>query len=147
MSRPRGRPRDADADARILAAAYEIVAKVGYENLTVDDIVARAGVSKATVYRRWTTKEELVIRALQERAVQDNPPPTGDWRADMEQAIESMIELVNTDAGRAMVAVTAAAYGTLDLGRLFTRHEERGPAGSLRTAIEQGVECGDLRSD
>jgi AcrR family transcriptional regulator len=147
MSRPRGRPRDADADERILAATYDVVSSVGYENLTVDEIVARAGVSKATLYRRWDTKEELVIRCLQARAAQENPPPTGDWRTDIEQAVESMITLVNTPAGRAMVAVTAAAYGNIDLSVLYTRDDPDGPVRTLREALVEGIECGELRAD
>lgn len=102
---------------------------------------------RATLYRRWATKEELIIRCLQARAAQDNPPSTGDWRADIEQAVESMITLVNTDAGRAMVAVTAAAYGNIDLSVLFTRDDPDGPVGSLRKALEQGIGSGDLRAD
>lgn len=146
MTRPRGRPRDADADDRILVATYDLLASVGYQKVTIDDIVSRAGVSKATLYRRWSTKEELVIRCLQDRAIQDNPPSTGDWRADIEQALESMILLLNTDAGRAMTSVMAAAYNNSDLHVAFTR-QDSGPPASIRSALEIGLERGELRSD
>ena len=146
MTRPRGRPRDADADDRILVATYDLLASVGYQNLTIDDIVSRAGVSKATLYRRWSTKEELVIRCLQDRAIQDNPPSTGDWRADIEQALESMIVLMNTNAGRAMTSVMAAAYNNSDLHVVFTRRDS-GPPASIRRALEVGLERGELRPD
>ena len=146
MNRPRGRPRSVDADARILAATYDALSEVGYKNLTVDEIVARAGVSKATVYRRWSTKEELVVRCLQDRATQDNPPSTGDWRRDIEQAVEAMITLTNTDAGQAMVAVMAATYNHPELTIVFTRRDS-GPPASIRSALCEGIERGELRAD
>jgi AcrR family transcriptional regulator len=60
----RGRPRSADADEAILAATLELAGEVGINGMSMDDLAERAGVSKTTIYRRWTSKEQLVLEAL-----------------------------------------------------------------------------------
>jgi AcrR family transcriptional regulator len=60
----RGRPRDASRDEAIRRAALELVAEVGYDRLTMELVAARAKAGKATIYRRWSSKAELVVDAL-----------------------------------------------------------------------------------
>ena len=68
-SRRPGRPRDARADRAILEAALELAAADGLAGFSVDAVAQRAGVSKATIYRRWSTKEQMVMDAIHELAV------------------------------------------------------------------------------
>lgn len=64
-----------------------VLAEAGYDGLTIDKVAARAGAARATVYRRWPTKADLVIAAVQRLASSDvDPtelPDTGDLRADL----------------------------------------------------------------
>ena len=62
--RPRGRTRDPAADRAILGASLELLAREGYERLTIEGVAARAGVGKATVYRRWDSKRALLLAAV-----------------------------------------------------------------------------------
>lgn len=62
--RPPGRPRRASADDAIVGAALALVAERGFRAATIDAIVTRAGVGKNTVYRRWSSKEELIADAI-----------------------------------------------------------------------------------
>ena len=55
-----GRPRDPSRDSVIRAAIVKLLGDVGYGALTMDAVASEAGVGKATIYRRWRTKEELV---------------------------------------------------------------------------------------
>ena len=71
VTRPAGRPRDASRDDAIMEAALELVSEAGFSGLSIEAIAARAGVGKATIYRRWATKAEIVFDAW-ERCV---PPP------------------------------------------------------------------------
>ena len=66
--RPGG--RSARTRAAVLAATADLLAEVGYEELTFDAVAERAGVHKTTVYRRWPTKPDLVADAARERSVQ-----------------------------------------------------------------------------
>ena len=79
----RGRPRDGAVDSRVLDAAWEIVHAKGFAALTVEEVAERAGAAKTTVYRRWPTKDHLVI-ALAARILGEVPiADTGDLRADL----------------------------------------------------------------
>jgi AcrR family transcriptional regulator len=59
-----GRKRDHSRDAVILEATLDVLAETGYEGMTVDMVAVRAGAARATVYRRWPTKTDLVLDAL-----------------------------------------------------------------------------------
>ncbi|TLW92040.1 TetR/AcrR family transcriptional regulator [Saccharomonospora piscinae] len=67
-----GRPRDPRADAAILTAAVDLFVERGLARTSIEAIARRAGVAKATVYKRWSTKEDLLAEAI-ERARDDIP--------------------------------------------------------------------------
>ncbi|MBN9376091.1 MAG: helix-turn-helix transcriptional regulator, partial [Cellulomonas sp.] len=81
-----GRPRDMTRDAEILQAARDELAERGYERMTVAAVAARAGAGKATVYRRWASKAELVLDAAMCTAdtalTIDRVPDTGSLAGD-----------------------------------------------------------------
>lgn len=70
---PRGRPRDPELDHRIVDATLQLLADGGYDGLTIEAVASSAGVGKATVYRRWAGKEELVIEAVATLTEQPEP--------------------------------------------------------------------------
>ncbi len=82
-----GRKRDDSRDTALLDATLELLAEVGAASLTMDLVAARAGASKATIYRRWDSKSELVIDAIahMKRNQVDlaNLPDTGTLRGDL----------------------------------------------------------------
>lgn len=104
-----GRPRDGEREAAILAATRELVAETGYERLTIEAVASRARASKATIYRRWPGKAELVAEALRCRPVAlPVMPDTGDLREDMVQGILAFVaDLTEHDAGLMIGLVTA----------------------------------------
>ncbi|MET9490631.1 TetR/AcrR family transcriptional regulator [Nocardia sp. NPDC006630] len=78
-----GRKRDPQRDLDLIRAAQELLAEVGYDKVTIEAVAARIGAGKATVYRRWKTKCELMIDAI--RAFEWNvaAPDTGALREDL----------------------------------------------------------------
>ncbi|MGR6924285.1 TetR/AcrR family transcriptional regulator [[Actinomadura] parvosata] len=64
--RTRGRPRDPEADEAIMKAALELFVERGLEGANFEQIAKRAGVAKVTVYRRWSSKEELLTQAIEQ---------------------------------------------------------------------------------
>lgn len=82
-----GRKRDQTADARIIEAAIDVLAETGFDAMTMDMVAARAKAGKATVYRRWKSKAELVRDALiwmSRTSVElDHLPDTGTLRGDL----------------------------------------------------------------
>jgi AcrR family transcriptional regulator len=96
------RERDQQREEAILRAALDLLAEIGYDQLTMDAIAGRARCSKATIYRRWPGKAELVITALRRQAEAAHAAPdTGSLRTDLLEAVAAMrISLVNQDAAR-----------------------------------------------
>jgi AcrR family transcriptional regulator len=87
-----GRPIDRSSDAAILAAALDLLAERDYERLSLDEVAARTGKAKTTLYRRWATKEDLVLAAI--RAAGRPPeagllPDRGSLRDDLLAVIDS----------------------------------------------------------
>src|SRR4051794_40826287 len=82
-----GRKRDLTRDPEILTAALDVLAETGYDGMTIDMVAARARAGKATLYRRWASKAELVIDAvscMKKSAVDlDHLPDTGTLRGDL----------------------------------------------------------------
>lgn len=79
----RGRPRSAEADEAILAATLQLAGEVGINRMSMDDLAERAGVSKTTIYRRWTSKEQLVLEALHSAMGPLDDVDTGSLHGDL----------------------------------------------------------------
>lgn len=87
-ARTRGRPRSSAADQAILDAAVALLFEVGIDGMTMSSVIARSGVARATVYRRWATRDALVAAALRE--VKGRPPYaiSGDLETDLGRGAE-----------------------------------------------------------
>ncbi len=83
-----GRQRSTEADQSIMAAALDILVEEGYGGFTMNKVIARAGVSSATLYRRWATADELVLAVL--RSIQPEPIDidTGSLDEDLKAFID-----------------------------------------------------------
>jgi AcrR family transcriptional regulator len=90
-----GRPRDPSRDEAILGAARDLLGEVGYEQVTVRAIAQRAGAGLATLYRRWPTKEELVVDAIATLPeLPDMPDPRTDPVAGLVELVTGLVELL-----------------------------------------------------
>src|SRR5665647_58447 len=78
-----GRPRDPQVNEAIFAATLELLAEDGYAQLTIERIAARAGVGKASLYRRWPDKVSVVLEAVSRNPERPSAPDTGSLRADV----------------------------------------------------------------
>jgi AcrR family transcriptional regulator len=107
-----GRPRSAAADEAIREAALELLADEGYAGLTTSGIAARAGVSTATLYRRWKSKAELVVDVLLARSAEEPLPDTGSLREDLRAALRAVIDAKQDEQS---VKIISAVVG--ELGR------------------------------
>jgi AcrR family transcriptional regulator len=92
VARRVGRPFDHSRDAQILAITLDALAEQDYEHVTLDAVALRAGRAKTTLYRRWPTKAELVLAAIQAAGrppEADDLPDEGSLRADLLAVIDS----------------------------------------------------------
>jgi AcrR family transcriptional regulator len=82
-----GRPRDPRINAAILRATMDLLVEVGYSNLTMAAVAERAGTTKTALYRRWSSKAELVHEAAFPAAPSALVSPAGDIAADVRAMI------------------------------------------------------------
>lgn len=109
MSKP-GRPRSAEAHRAILDATMELLAEVGYQSLSIESVAARARVGKATVYRWWPSKVELVVEAVNAEALEIVPEPdTGSLHGDTHELVAGVVALACSPLGRVLEALWAEA--------------------------------------
>ena len=87
----RGRPRSVEVDEAVLSATVELAGEVGVSRLSMDDVAVRAKVSKATIYRRWASKEALVLDALRNAMVPIEEVDTGSLRGDLEHYLGELV--------------------------------------------------------
>jgi AcrR family transcriptional regulator len=145
-SRPGG--RSARVRAAVLAAARELVADQGYEPVGIEQIAARAGVHKTTVYRRWPTKARLVMDAVEDMSAERVPvPDTGTLASDLREFSRSIVANLNT-AGAATLAraLVAAAADSDELRAAAAEfwHRRFGVAGEM---VARAVERQEIPAD
>ncbi|WP_324276524.1 TetR/AcrR family transcriptional regulator [Blastococcus brunescens] len=138
-----GRPRDPSRDGVIRAAILRLLAEVGYGSLTMDAVASEAGVGKATIYRRWRTKQDLVVDTISDlNRAEATRIDTGSLEGDLRAMMRSLVSVITGPAGAATLSLLstvphqpalAAAFhdGPLAVWRqafqeLWARAEERG---------------------
>jgi AcrR family transcriptional regulator len=138
-----GRPRSQEAEDAILEATMLILAEEGYGGLTTAKIAARARASKSTIYRRWPSKEHLVLAAI------DRSPPleardSGNLAADLLDVVRQFMRLLReTPLGGALGALAAERAHNASLAAAFDpwMARRRQPT---RQILEQAVARGAL---
>ncbi|MEU6749791.1 TetR/AcrR family transcriptional regulator [Spirillospora sp. NPDC046719] len=138
--------RGAAREEAILRAVLDLVAEVGYDQVTMDAIAARARASKATIYRRWPGKAEMVVAAVRGRAgaTAVTPPDTGELRTDLLAVLRQMRDgLLAQDAALVLGLMVAMHRdpALADAVRARFVHDKHAMFGA---AIAQAVARGDL---
>lgn len=141
------RPRSAESHAAILQAALELVVEDGLRGTTIEGIAARAGVGKTTIYRRWRTKEELFMEALQAIAFALPDPDTGSLRGDVETIIAFNLEHATRNAALLMPRLMVEAADDPDLFAVMQQVLVEPRREVLRTILRRAVERGEMRED
>jgi AcrR family transcriptional regulator len=117
---PRGRHRDSSRDPEIQRATVELLAEHGYDRLTIDAVAARAHAGKATIYRRWPGKADLVLDAL---STIESPPPeaadTGSLRGDLLALLCDVHEIADESRVQLMAGLVPALRRDAELARAF----------------------------
>jgi AcrR family transcriptional regulator len=149
VHRPPGRPRSPEADRAILRAAVDLLADEGYGGVTMEGVASRAGVGKATVYRRWPCKSALVVDAVTAcRESGSQPPDTGSTREDLLVFVRAFMHHLRTsDAGRVMPALVAELSRNPELAAEFREGFVQPRRAKVLEAVRRGVERGEVRTD
>jgi AcrR family transcriptional regulator len=148
-ARPPGRPRSAEADEAILRAALDLLAAEGYRALTMEGVRERSGVGKATLYRRYGSKEELV-RAAIVHLNSDIPMPqdTGSLAGDFAATAQKILAgAARTGALALMPRLLSEVAGDPEMHALFSEHLVEPRRRVVRGIVERAKARGEIRSD
>lgn len=145
----RGRPRSDRASKAIRDAALELLVRDGFTRLRLEHVAARAGVGKATIYRRWPSKEALAQDLLSELAtphliIDDS----GDTRTDLLAAVTNAIRaLTETSFGPVIRTLLSQIAVNPSIGDPFRATIVQGRRDEIGRAVRRGIDRGDLRPD
>ncbi|MFH1104032.1 MAG: TetR/AcrR family transcriptional regulator [Actinomycetota bacterium] len=147
-SRRPGRPRSARVHHAILASAVDLFVELGLEGMSIEAVADRAGVGKAAIYRRWSSKDDLVAAAFDEEAGELQLPDTGSLQGDLASALRQFHNLLTgTKVGRALPRMVGEIRAGSPLGIRYAETmivPRRELAAQL---VRRGIERGDLAPD
>lgn len=143
----RGRPRSIDVDQRVLDATLDLASEVGINGMSMDDVAQRASASKASIYRRWPSKEALVLDALRHAMHPIDDIDTGRVRDDLQAYLGEVATRMSngrsTDVLPHLIEVAMrdeVLRASLDEYVQFRRRP-------LRRILQRGIDRGELDAD
>lgn len=139
-----GRPRSNEAQQAILQAALDLVSSKGFRAITVDQIAAKAGVGKTTLYRRWPNKAALVMDALlQLIGPQTDFPPSTRALNSLRKQLDLQAKFFRSKYGLLIRSLLAEAQSDEELARAFRERwiepRRQGVIRTLKAAIKEGA--------
>lgn len=115
-----GRPRDDSVDRRVLEATLSILADDGMGGLSIESIAATSGVSKSSIYRRWPSKDEILVDAIGTVAESVSVVDTGALRDDLISALNALRSLVSdTRAGEVFPWLVSEMANRTNIGLMY----------------------------
>ncbi|HEX4444902.1 MAG TPA: TetR/AcrR family transcriptional regulator [Galbitalea sp.] len=146
-----GRPMDATRDDDILNAALDILAEVGYDGMTIDMVAARARAGKATLYRRWPSKTELVIDAvacMKNKDIDfDALPDTGTLRGDFIAMMKAPTIKDGAQKMRVMAGLVSLIARNPELAETARASVIAPRAEINRRFLQRAIDRGEIRAD
>ncbi len=142
-----GRPRDPRIASAILSATAELLVEIGYSNLSLAAVAERAGTTKSALYRRWSSKAELVHEAAFPVAPTALVAPAGDFAADIRMMIEATRDVFTTPVVRAALpGLVADMTADAELNaRVMSRFADLFTA--VRVRLREAVDRGEAHPD
>jgi AcrR family transcriptional regulator len=140
--RPGG--RSARVQAAVFEATFQLLEEGGYEGLSMVSIAERAGVHETSLYRRWKTKEQLVLDAVNRRVAQDIPvPDTGALRSDLVAVLQSLRLFLQSTVGQTLLQTAVATLHLPELCAFRQEHWRRRRA-HLQILFDRAIARGEL---
>src|SRR5690348_809302 len=145
--RPRGRPRDPSRDEAIIEATIDVLVRDGYDRLSMEGVAAAAGVGKATVYRRWRSKAELVIDAMATLKPTIDTIDTGTLEGDVELLIATSCSARSQRLQQVMVSICSALPREPDLLEAFKIRFTEPRIARIANMLERARSRGELGAE
>ena len=138
-----GRPRDPRLDEAVVAATLRLLAEEGYAQLTVERIAARAGVGKASLYRRWPDKVSVVLEAVSRNPERPAVPDTGSLRGDALTYLQTLVRY-RTLHFDAISAISGEALSNERFGDAFRAGMAEPVMAGMDTILQRAIARGEI---
>lgn len=146
--RARGRPRDEASRGKVLRAARDLLDEGGLGAVTMDELAARTGVGKPTIYRSWPNAQAVAMAALMDAQTSVALDKPGRSVAlDIRRHIQAVVDAFASRAGRSVATLMAAADAETELAKAFRHHVILKSRDQLKTLVLRGIDEGVLRRD
>jgi len=143
-----GRPRRVEVDEAILAAAVAMLAEHGYGGVTMEGVAAAAGVGKATVYRRWPSKTDLILDTIRSLKPEIGHPDTGTTRGDLVEILNGAIAWrADAEFTEVVAALMAELPRNPELAEVYRTRFLAPRRQETMKVLHRGIERGDIRPD
>lgn len=143
-----GRPRSERARKAILRGTIELLKRDGFNDLRIESVAARAGVGKATVYRWWPSKAELVIDAFASAVLKElRFPPTGSLPHAILGQMKRWAVIFRSPLGQIIANVIGAGQSDPEILKAFHTHWVEPRRVEARKLLRQAMKNGEIRSD
>jgi AcrR family transcriptional regulator len=139
-----GRHLDASRDDALRGAALQLLSEIGYDRLTVDAIAACAGAGKATIYRRWSGKAELVCDALLCQKEDFPAPNTGSLLGDLESLAQHAVNKDRKSDSQMMIGLASALPHDAELREVFRERLVEPHVAMLTEIFDRAVGRGEI---
>jgi AcrR family transcriptional regulator len=136
-----------EREKEILDAALTVLAETGYDRMTMDAVATEAKASKATLYRRWSSKPELVVEAICSHKEHPPAPDTGSLRGDLVAAHCGMGGLQDPRALAVQAAVVTAMARDPEFAETYRREFIAPKLARSRSIFERARELGEVSPD
>jgi AcrR family transcriptional regulator len=143
----RGRPRDPQLDAAILGATLDGLDDAGYAGLTLEAVARRARTTKPALYRRWPSRQRLVLAALARRLDDIRAPDTGCTLCDLDECLKLFVAAFRRISPSVLGPLFADCSADEDLRAAFMAALFDPPRAAVKETLERAHERGDLRDD
>jgi len=141
-----GRPRSEASHRAIIQATLELLVEGGYGSLTMEAVRTRAGVGKATIYRRWASKEELVRDAIVFLHDEIESPDTGSLRGDYDALATRVRASASWGGASLMPRLLGEAVNDPELFAIFRANLVEPRRAALRAVLERAIARGEIRA-
>jgi AcrR family transcriptional regulator len=140
-----GRPRNPEIDAAVLRATRAVLDELGYTRLTLEEVARRAGTTKPAIYRRWRTRQGLVLAALGQRLGVAKAPDTGCTLCDLDECLKVFVAAFRRMPPDVLGPLFAECAGDRELRAAFMTTLFEPPRAAVRETLERAYARGDLR--
>jgi AcrR family transcriptional regulator len=143
-----GRPRDESVSESITEAVLGLLAELGIRGMSMDAVATRAGVSKASIYRRWDSKEDLVIDVIGSLVIAADATSTGEIRSDLLQVLGRFGAFISElKAGSIFARLAGEVQAGSELGKHYAEAVILPRRAVIAGLITAAKERGELRQD